>query len=210
MEPLTNCVCWLRGPLVQLPICGLVTPSVLVRQLVTIVLGVVIPTGFTGAGVPIDCGEGLTLLFAKNDRLIADGKAVAMTLSTKGNSGLKPCSLCANVLMKGALSDMDNPGNKFVVITQPTLTGCIPNTNESLFKNADDLQRLHMLWQQKKLTKAKYEMTEKATGLKYNPQGLLWDLQLRSICPPMDFILEDWSHVYLCKGIGGDELWSGM
>ena len=162
-------------------------------------------------GVVIDLFDGPTLLFAENARLIADGKAVAMSLSLKGNAGLLPCHLCANVLMKGALSDpdhpLDNTGKNLVEITQPTLNGCIPNTNESVFKNADELQRLHTLWKQRKLTKLMFEMAEKATGLNYNPQGLLWDLQLRNICRPVDFVLEDWSHVYLCKGIGGDEIW---
>ena len=171
---------------------------------------IVILKGFT-EGVVIDSVDGPTLLFAKNGKLIADGKAVQMTLSLKGNSGFLPCSLCSNVLMKGALSDpafpLDNPDGKLVEITQPTLTNCIPNTNDSMFKNADEVQRLHMLWQQKKLTKEKYELAEQAIGIKYNPQGLLWNLQLRSICQPMDFILEDWSHVYLCKGMGGDEIW---
>ena len=137
-------------------------------------------------GVVIDLFDGPTLLFAENARLIADGKAVAMSLSLKGNAGLLPCHLCANVLMKGALSDpdhpLDNTGKNLVEITQPTLNGCIANTNESMFKNADELQRLHTLWKQRKLTKLMFEMAEKATGLNYNPQGWLWDLQLRNMC----------------------------
>ena len=63
------------------------------------------------------------------------------------------------------------------------------------------------LWKKKKLTKWNFEMAEKACGLSYNPRGLLWDRRLRRICPPAEFVLEDWSHVYLCKGIGGDEIW---
>ena len=166
--------------------------------------------GFTSPGVVVETFEGPTLLFAENGRLIADGKAVAMTLSLKGNTGLLPCHLCANVLMKGGLSDpehaLDNPGNTLVELTHPTLNGCVANTNDSILKNADELHRLHTLWKQKKITKWNFEMAEKATGLNYNPQGWLWDLQLRNMCRPADFILEDWSHVYLCKGIGGDEI----
>ena len=63
------------------------------------------------------------------------------------------------------------------------------------------------LWKKKKLTKWNFEMAEKACGLSYNPRGLLWDRRLRRICRPAEFVLEDWSHVYLCKGIGGDEIW---
>ena len=103
--------------------------------------------GFTN-GVVIHAFEGPTLLFAKNGRLVADAKAVAMTWSLKGNSGLVPCHMCANVLMKGALSDpahADNLGNKHVEITHPTLDGCIAHTNESILKNADDLHQLHKL-----------------------------------------------------------------
>ena len=167
--------------------------------------------GFSDVGVVVDSVEGPTMIFAENGRLVADGKAVSMTLSLKGNSGLMPCHLCANVLMKGALSDpahaLDNPGKILVEITQPTLNDCIANTNDSIHKNADELRRLHRLWKKKKLTKWQFEMAEKATGLSYNPRGLLWDRRLRRICRPAEFVLEDWSHVYLCKGIGGDEIW---
>ena len=167
--------------------------------------------GFTNVGVVIDLAEGPTLLFAKNGKLVADGKAVAITLDFKGNSGLLPCGKCANVLIKGALTDPEfplaNPDGKLVEITHPTLSGCIENTNESIFKNADELQRLHALWKQGRLTKGNFELTEKSVGIKYNPKGILWNRRLRSIVLPMDFILEDWSHVYLCKGIGGDEIW---
>ena len=159
----------------------------------------------------VDSFTGPTLVFAKNGRLIADGKAVAMTLSLKGNAGLMPCHLCANVLMKGALSDpdsaLDNTSGTLVELTHPTLQGCIANTNESIFAHADELHQLYTLRQCKRLTKEKFDLAEKATGLTYNPQGLLWDLQLRNVCRPIDFVLEDWSHVYLCKGVGGDEIW---
>ena len=203
---------WLVGPWVQIVyMLSLGSFGHMGQLLIIVALGFVIPQGFTDAGVVVDTVEGPTLLFAENGKLIADGKAAAMTLSVKGNSGFLPCHLCANVLMKGALSNpdfpLDNPDNKLVELTQPTLTGCIANTDDSIFKNADELHRLHTLWQQKKLTKGKYELAEKATGLKYNPQGLLWDLQLRNICRPIDFALDDWSHVYLCKGIGGDAIW---
>ena len=97
-------------------------------------LRVVVLKGFTDAGVVVDSFTGPTLVFAKNGRLIADGKAVAMTLSPKGNGGLMPCHLCANVLMQGALSDpdsaLDNTSGTLVELTHPTLQGCIANTNE--------------------------------------------------------------------------------
>ena len=159
----------------------------------------------------VDSCEGPTLLFAENGRLIADGKAIAMTLSTKTHSGIMPCHWCANVLKKGALSDpdngLDNPGNDLVELTEPTLNGCILHTNESICRNADELRRFHRLLRRQRMTKDNFKLAEQANGLKYNPQGLLWDLQLRNICRPIDFPAEDWSHVYLCKGIGGDEIW---
>ena len=37
-------------------------------------------------------------------------------------------------------------------------------------------------------------------------RGLLADESLRIYFKPLDMHTEDWSHVYLCKGIGGDEL----
>ena len=51
-------------------------------------------------------------------------------------------------------------------------------------------------------------MAEQACGITYNAHGLLLDGNLRSICPPLKTMKADWCHIYLCKGVGGDELWN--
>ena len=49
-------------------------------------------------------------------------------------------------------------------------------------------------------------MAQKACGITFNPHGLLADKTLRNSFKPLDMHTEDWSHVYLCHGVGGDEL----
>ena len=56
------------------------------------------------------------------------------------------------------------------------------------------------------MTKKYFEMAQKACGIGFNPRGLLVDKALRNIFKPLDMHTEDWSHVYLCHGVGGDEL----
>ena len=56
------------------------------------------------------------------------------------------------------------------------------------------------------MSKENFEFAQKACGLSFNSRGLLADESLRIYFKPLDMHTEDWSHVYLCKGIGGDEL----
>ena len=56
------------------------------------------------------------------------------------------------------------------------------------------------------MTKKYFEMAQKACGIGFNPHGLLADKTLRNSFKPLDMHTEDWSHVYLCHGVGGDEL----
>ena len=37
--------------------------------------------------------------------------------------------------------------------------------------------------------------------------GLLFDKRRREMLAPVGSIHEDWTHIYLCKGIGGQEIW---
>ena len=165
---------------------------------------------FTTTGVFVNCGEG-ELIFAKNGGIIADRKAHMENFDLKGASGMSPCERCANVVKKGAFDGDDpipNPGGKLVDVTCLDPALCVPNTDETLYAHADDLASTFPQVAAKRLTKRRFELAEMAVGINYNPHGLIWDRSLRSICPVLEMKKDDWAHIYLCKGIGGDELWN--
>ena len=166
---------------------------------------------FSVVGVQLDLGDGPRVLFCQNKNLIADMAAAHATFDLRGSSGLTPCIKCANCVKKGALTDtahpLPNPDGRLKDITSPILAAFVPNTNKAVFDNVDELQRLSLLVASKALTKGKFQLAAQACGLNYNPDGLLLDKQLRTHCQPLDMHTEDWAHVYLCNGVGGDELW---
>ena len=166
---------------------------------------------FSKVGMHIDnVGDGPTVLFARNKNLIADMEATQDTLDLKGSSGLRNCIKCANCMKKGVLKDtaypLPNPDGQLADVTSPTLEAFVPNTNEAIFENVDELQRLKALVQAKRMLKGNFQLAEMACGINHNPHGLLLDKELRAECPPLDMHTEDWAHVYLASGVGADEL----
>ena len=165
---------------------------------------------FQLVGVHLALGTGTKVIFARNTNLIADMAAASACLDLKSASGLKPCVKCANGVKKGVLSDaahpVPNPDNHLVEITTATLRDFVPNTNKALWENVDELRRMKNSVRKKKMTKASFELAEMACGLIFNSDGLIADAKLRRYFKPVDMHTEDWAHVYLCKGVGGDEL----
>ena len=166
---------------------------------------------FRLVGVDVDLGDGPTLLFAENKNLVADMEAAHDTLDLKGASGLLCCMKCANCFKKGPLTDTAHPvpnaDGRLADVTSPTLDAFVPNTNEAIFANVDELQRLYGRCQSKAMTKGNFALAEQACGMTHNPHGLLLDKQLRPHFQPLQMHTEDWAHIYLCNGIGGSELW---
>ena len=171
---------------------------------------------FTGDNSFKDVGvyiEGIPkLIFAVNECLIADGKAQSITYDFKGSNPIAVCQRCTNVVKKGCLSGaaaLPNPTGKLVEIQNcTTLRKCEANTNDAIFAHADELHDMKARVDAKQIYKYVFEMAEIACGIKYNPRGMLFDKVLRPFCGPLDILRCDWAHIYLCKGIGGNELWA--
>ena len=166
---------------------------------------------FRTVGLHIDdLGDGPTCLFCQNKNLIADKEATEESWDFKGSSGIVCCIKCKNCLKKNVLTGTDypmpNPHGELKDVTYPTLDAFVPNTNEAIFKNVDELQRLSHLHQAKAITKENFELAEKSCGINHNPHGPLQDKELRPHCQPMDMHTEDWGHIYLANGVGHDEL----
>ena len=50
------------------------------------------------------------------------------------------------------------------------------------------------------MTKADFTRLEKATGINYNPDGVIFDLELRAFIDVIASTTFDWMHVFLCSG----------
>ena len=101
---------------------------------------------------------------------------------------------------------MANPEGRLVEITCPRLSAFVPNTNRAIYETADELRDMSVRVHAKTMSKESFSLMQKAVGITYNPRGLLWDRRLRRVCPPVDTNTSDWVHIYLCKGVGCDEL----
>ena len=106
------------------------------------------------------------------------------TFDLKGASGLLCCMKCVNCFKKGILTDtahpFPSPDGRLADITSPTLDAFVPNTNEAIFANVDELQRLNGLVQSKAMTNWRSVLAEKACGMNHNPHGMLLDKALRT------------------------------
>ena len=173
---------------------------------------------FSRAGALVDGptdGEHL-VIFASNFGIIADGKAHKQNYSIKGASGMMPCDTCSNLVAKGLLdpsnpSHIPNPDGDLVDICCPSLARCKKRSSDDIFNDADVLHRLYPRMidrTDREIRKVDFEHIEMSTGITYNPHGVLWDVNLRGIAPPLETVKKDWAHIYLCKGIVADEMWT--
>jgi hypothetical protein len=154
-------------------------------------------------GVGLDGGA--ALIFADLGNLIYDEAACNATMSTKGAGGLFPCLCCKNVYNtkaegEEALSAHDPSGSLVdISCSDPRLFDC--RSDDDWWFAADLLSRL-----QPTLTKAQFEEQERIFGLTWNPDGLLWDVELREHVPPIKVQTYDPAHCLLCHGLMQKEM----
>ena len=165
---------------------------------------------FSRMGVNLDLGEGQTLFYARNSNLIADAEALQAAFSLRGSSSMSPCIKCSNCVMKGALTDPDfpiaNPDDELKEITTPTLSSFVAATNEGIYENADELLRMQACVQRKEITAESFKFAQMAVGITHCRHSILLERPLRRVCPVLDMHTNDWVHIFLCKGVGGDEI----
>ena len=169
---------------------------------------------FKVTGAVIDVGEGPELIWGNVENIFGDLKAEDATMDTKGSSAIRPCLCCANCTNKDILDDetfpLDNPGGRLFDIKCTDLDKFVPNTNEAIWEDVDELGVLARAYTAKRITKENFELAEKACGRRFNPRGLLACEKLRKHCKPMDVFTHDWPHIYLGNGIGAKELFLFM
>jgi hypothetical protein len=130
-----------------------------------------------GVVLPVDRGRP-AVVFITAGALIFDYAALCSFWSCKSASGLRPCFLCSNVTSKLAVHD---ESGRTVDINCVDVSRFVLASSEDRFVQADTLHNLPDV-----ITKGNFEELEKVYGIVYNPGGVLWDKELRSLLPPLE------------------------
>ena len=138
------------------------------------------------------------VLYFQISNLIADGDALRMLTNWKGAKGKLPCLCCLNVL---GTENIASEPEGFVDLHCSDKSLFVAATNEDWWGRADALEI-----QVAVLNKSAFKKLEIASGLKYNPKGILWDKDLRRHFGPIDVCTYDAMHTMLVDGLGQAEI----
>ncbi|CAE7861835.1 unnamed protein product [Symbiodinium necroappetens] len=145
-------------------------------------------------GFLIQCSSSFFLRL-KLAAVIDDGEAIRQALNCKGASGLKPCHVCKNVLMK------NHPLAAAVAMHGYACDICSAEVekwdliaDEELFEFCD-LQHAR----KGQIPASLFAEEETLSGMVYNPDGLLQDDFARRQIPPSKWLF-DFLHIYYTAG----------
>ena len=170
--------------------------SAVVRQ---VLLHFFSPTSFNiGVGIRLPVGssqESLVHLRARLACLIQDGKAHQLVHSYKGASGWKCCPDCKNILNT-------NPAR---IATSSYLHHYATATPDDFDERNNDSfgECVDMVEAAPRRGATVLHDVEKATGLRYNEQGLLWDKYLRQYYNAFQGTYHDAMHMLAANGGSG-------
>ena len=158
------------------------------------------------AGVVVTVGDDMPIIvFFELGNILYDGEACRSCLSMKGANGLLPCLCCKNVTNMPRVLDENmvdyDASDTLVDISCPDPRRFIARTDAELFFEADVLTALKPL-----LTTEDFAEQEKLKGIRFNPDGLLWDVELRPRVPVVSAHTVDATHTFLCDGLVHNEL----
>ena len=155
------------------------------------------------SGVIMKCGPEKTpaLIFITFGCTLSDEAALKGFWSSKGASAISPCWKCwvTNFLHGESLVQYD--------ATKSLRDIRCGRGDFDLVSDQDRHIEADVLTNCKdKVTAEKFDMLEKAYGLKYEPHGVLWDLDLREVVLPQSGSRYDAVHCILCGGIVNEEV----
>ena len=146
-------------------------------------------------GVCIHAHSFVAVFFFKLGLVVADADGHRALWSLKGAAGKLPCGMCLNVM-----NDPDLPaGMVGLNCSDPSQFRFA--TSADLWRKADMLHAYVGI-----STKAMFQDLQKATGLHYQEQGVLWDVALREHVPVGDVFCYDPMHVLVANGLAQTEV----
>ena len=141
------------------------------------------------------------LLFVTFGMLLADEDAMQSVWCSLGSSGTICCLACRNVTPKQVeLAENDDSG-WLVDVCCADPTKFDPATDADLYSAWDQLAAMKM----RRHTAAELQEHERAWGVRHHPQGLLADIELRSVVPPHK-ACRGGMHHFFSNGVANVEL----
>jgi hypothetical protein len=106
------------------------------------------------------------MIFSNISNILGDEAALKASFASKGASGLKPCLLCKNLVMKGSLQ-LHDP-SRYLVSIGASLELCDQASDEEIWAIADRLRTAAAIH-----SRSEMDQLEKATGLNHCESGIL-------------------------------------
>ena len=161
------------------------------------------PQSLDGAGVSLVLGGRNYLMFGALKCLISDNDGLRMGLDVKGHAGKRPCFSCYNLWSKG--TPLSHDGHH-ITIECPDFARCEPLQQGTLEDFVRELQDAHGRHLAGTMNAESWVALQKALGINYNADGLLFDIALCRRIGLLRTVRRDWMHGYLQNGVAHDEL----
>ena len=155
--------------------------------------GILLPIGEDGSGV---------LVWLTHGRQVADLPAGAQVWSARGSQATFPCTICANVTARGVRGLPADAGDWLVDVSCSDPRLFQRKTSDEIFLQCDVLAELARRGHPPEVLNEQGQRF----GLNYNPNGLLWDLQLRPFAGVTETWTYDGAHTLYGDGILNTEL----
>ena len=151
----------------------------------------------------VQCGLGLKFqdgeirhLFLKMGGILQDGGAHKATWSGKGDAGTKFCILCKNLISNRSNLVYNQDGEALLTSCMHSLNDLVLASNDDIYNSIDAL-----VYKKDVFSAQQFKMWEQAAGFVYEPDGLLFDKELRGTILPVDHFIHDYMHCILCNGV---------
>lgn len=145
------------------------------------------------AGCLLNIGGRHILAFFRVSNILGDEAGLQAGWSTNGAQGLLCCLECKNCLdMRHSHFARADSSGFLTTVKEKDVTKFEANTDDDIWEKCDRLAAEGNKTQRKNL--------ERDFGLKYNPDGLLWDLELRRHISPTKSNTHDAMHSQLSDG----------
>lgn len=153
---------------------------------------------FASAGCIVNHGNGSLLIRARFGGFLGDEKGMKEVFASKGPAGLKPCLSCKNIVqfLEGSTT------------ATSYLQGlAAPRTKFDAASDADVYLMVDRIRQVAE-TGTRHELAEiqKALGINYDPDAILFDTSLRGIVRPVTGWIRDWMHMMCVAGVANVEV----
>jgi hypothetical protein len=153
------------------------------------------------SGVLVPCIDRSLLVRCGLGGFLADEKAHKEVFGLKGAAGSKPCITCQNVIQFVDDAVIERSGTFWVGIDEIDNRKLRRCTSDTVYSIVDQLRAAFGT-----VTKAKFARMQQATGINYNPNGLLFiDNRLRRLVRPVEMCFRDPMHSLVSGGVAGTE-----